>query len=444
MLTIDGSVTRPALFAVAGRPILHSLSPVIFGAAFRETGRGAIYTRLAVDTAAEALRLAGELDLSGMNVTSPLKEEILPLLDHLGPAARQIGAVNTVVCRDGRWEGHNTDPSGVRARLDTAGVGLTGARVALLGAGGAARAAVFALRAGGADEVVIVNRSERRGQRTAEDFGVRFSPWDRAERALAEADLVFSCLPTTVAPLDPGWLSPGQVLLDANYKSPRLAEVARQAGCDYVGGRDWLLGQALDAYRRFVGDEPPVDTMGRALDAAAIPGEPTRIALSGMMGTGKSASAEWLARELGLDWLDTDRLVELHADCSIAELFDRRGEAVFREQEAAMVRRAVEARPSVIALGGGALAAPENRDRVAGGATVVWLWADVDTCFHRARGNTRPLLAVDDPRGRLSALLNERRGSYAGSADLVVDTGRRSPHEVACKILEEIVHTWPS
>ena len=66
-----------------------------------------------------------------------------------------------------------------------------------------------------------------------------------AEAGLAEADLVFSCLPTTVAPLDPGWLSPGQTLLDANYKSPRLAEVAKGAGCAYVGGRDWLLGQAL-------------------------------------------------------------------------------------------------------------------------------------------------------------------------------------------------------
>ena len=289
----------------------------------------------------------------------------------------------------------------------------------------------------------IVNRSEDRGRRTADEFGARFVPWSRAEAGLAEADLVFSCLPTTVAPLDPAWLAPGQTLLDANYKSPRLAEVARGAGCAYVGGRDWLLGQALAAYRLFLGEEPPADAMGQALAGAEIPSSPERISLSGMMGTGKSASAEWLARELALDFVDTDRLVELHADATIAELFARDGEAAFRTLETAMVDHAVAGPPAVIALGGGALLAETNQRRVARASTVVWLWADVDTCFHRAQGGTRPLLAVDDPRERLADLLGRRLGSYAGTSDLIVDTRRRSPHEVACKILEEIVHTWP-
>lgn len=434
---------RPMLLAVTGRPILHSLSPVIFGAAFRATGRDAVYSRLAVDTADEALVLALELGLQGMNVTSPLKEEILPLLDDLDPAARAIGAVNTVTLRNGRTRGHNTDPAGVHAMLEAAGIRQAGARTALLGAGGAARAAVYALAEGGADDLVIINRSEDRGRRTAKDFGARFSPWERAEETLAEADLVFSCLPTTVAPLDPGWLAPGQVLLDANYKSPRLAEVARQAGCRYVGGRDWLLGQALAAYRVFLEDEPPEGAMAQALAAASIPEAPERIALSGMMGTGKTATAEWLAMELALDWVDTDRLVERAADCSISELFAGQGEATFRALEASMVDQAVAGPPSVIALGGGALVAPASQARVSAEAAVIWLWADVDTCFHRARGNTRPLLAVDDPRSRLGSLLDQRLQSYAGTADLIVDTVRRSPHEVACKILEEIVHTWP-
>ena len=435
--------SHPLLLAVAGRPILHSLSPVIFAAAFREAGRDGVYTRLAVDTAEEALRLAGDIGLSGMNITSPLKEEIAPRLDRLSDSARAIGAVNTVVRENDRWVGHNTDPAGVHAMIEAAGVQLGGSRVALLGAGGAARAAIYALREGGAREVAIVNRSEDRGRQTAAEFGARFVAWADAEAGLADADLVFSCLPTTVAPLDPGWLSPGQTLLDANYKSPRLAEVAKGAGCAYVGGRDWLLGQALAAYRLFLDEEPPAAAMGEVLAAAEIPASPERIALSGMMGTGKSASAEWLARELALDWIDTDRLVELHADATIAELFASDGEAAFRKLEAAMVEHAVAGPPSVIALGGGALVAVPNRDRVTRASTVVWLWADVDTCFHRAHGSTRPLLAVDQPRERLANLLVDRLGTYAGTSALIVDTGRRSPHEVACKILEEIIHTWP-
>ncbi len=436
-------MSQVELFAVAGRPILHSLSPVIFGAAFRSTGRHAIYSRLAVDTAEECLRLARELGLRGMNVTSPLKEEILPLLDSLDPAAQAIGAVNCVVARGGKLVGHNTDPAGVRAMLDAAGIRPAGAKAALLGAGGAARAAVYALVEGGAADVLIVNRSADRGRRTAADFGARFAPWEDADRAVADADLVFSCLPTTVAPLDPAWLREGQVVLDANYKSPRLSEVARQAGCRYAGGRDWLLGQALEAYRVFLREEPPAAAMAEALAATAIPGSPDRIALSGMMGTGKTATAEWLAKELALDWLDTDRLVERSADCTISELFARQGEAAFRNLESEMVDQAVSGPPAVIALGGGALISSANRARVAAEAAVVWLWADVDTCFHRARGETRPLLAVADPRARLRFLLAQRLDSYSGTADLIVDTVSRSPHEVACKILEEIVHTWP-
>ena len=434
---------RPELFAVAGRPILHSLSPAIFAAAFRATGRDAVYTRLAVDGANEALRLARELRLRGMNVTSPLKEDMFPLLDRLEPTAEAIGAVNTVVLRDGEAVGWNTDPAGVRAMLDASGARLAGARVAVLGAGGAARAALHTVCEAGTGGVVVINRSAGRGKRTARDFGARSAPWSEAPAELSRADLVFSCLSTTVVPLDPAWLGEGQVVLDANYKSPLLADVALRAGCAYVGGRDWLLGQALAAYRAFVGDAPPADAMRDALANARIPEPPGRIALSGMMGTGKSAAAEWLASELGLDWIDTDELVERQADATIAELFASAGEGEFRRREAEMVARATSAPPAVIALGGGALLDDESRASVAAASTVFWLWADAAMCFHRARGATRPLLAVDDPQQTLVRLLDERRGMYASSADLIVDTGRRTPHQVACKILDEIVHTWP-
>jgi len=436
------TVDRPELYAVTGAPILHSLSPVMFRAAFAARSMHAVYTRLATDTAEEAMRLARELGLRGMNVTSPHKEQLAPLLDDVDEAARQISAVNTVVFDGDRALGRNTDPVGVRAMLVASCTDVRGRSVAVLGAGGAARAASFALKQQGAGEVVLVNRSARRGEGAADDLGGRYVPWSEAEQELRRVDAVFSCLPTMVAPLEPSWLRPGQLVLDANYKSPRLADVALQAGCVYGGGRAWLLGQALAAFRELTGEEAPAEAMEDALVASRNPSRPSRFVLCGMMGTGKSAVGKALAAELGMPFVDTDRRVEAAAGASIPEIFRQLGEPAFRKLEARAVAEAMHTPRAVISLGGGAQLNPDSQEVIRRRGTTIWLWADADTCVQRTHGSDRPLLA-GDAASRARQLLDERMATYATCADLVVDTVSRTPLQVAEKIADEIRQTWP-
>jgi len=433
----------PRIYAVTGAPILHSLSPTLFTSAFRELGMDAVYTRLAVDDAAEALRMARELGLSGMNVTSPLKEQIAGSLDSLDKAAERIGAVNTIRVTDGQTAGFNTDPVGVDAMLRAACTAVDQRAVVVLGAGGAARAATYTLLAAGARDVALVNRNRDRGQQAAADLGCRYIPWSEAEEEIGRADAIFSCLPTMVAPLDPAWLRPGQLVLDANYKSPKLAEVALQAGCVYGGGRAWLLGQALAGFRALTGEQAPAAQMERALIAARKPQAPRRFVMCGMMGTGKTTVGRALSAALGLPFLDTDRMIESAAGASIPEIFRQLGEREFRRMEVRAVAEAMEVERGVISLGGGALLDDASRQRVQQRATAFWLWASAETSAQRAAGAGRPLLEGDDPVGKLQRLLDARLPTYAAGADLIVDTSNRPPAKVAEKIIDEVRQTWP-
>jgi len=441
-----GAVPRPEMYAVTGRPILHSLSPALFGAAFVALGVDGIYSRLAVDEADEALRLAREIGFRGINVTSPLKEQMVPLLDACDEAATRIGAVNAIAFRSQGTVGFNTDPVGVeamwRAQMDS----LRGKHVAILGAGGAACAAAYALVRGGAQDVVLINRSAERACRAAKALGTRAATWSEAPEEFADADIIFSCLPTTVAPVDSSWLRPGKLILDANYKSPMLAEVAREGACAYGGGRRWLLGQAEAGVRVLTGREPPREHMARAMAEAVIPARPRRIALAGMMGTGKTTVGRLLAAQLDLPFVDTDALVEQRAGMSVAEVFDTFGETRFRQMEASAVARALAAPEGVFALGGGSLLRADTRQRVRSAATTIWLWATPAVAAARAhadRNSTRPLLAGKEPRLALRGLLDDRLPTYARAADLVLDTGHRTADQVARKIADEIHQTWP-
>lgn len=170
-------------FAVIGDPVEHSLSPRIFAHLFAELGVEAHYTALRThpdELPALVQRLRGGV-LSGVSVTLPHKEAILALLDDLHPTARRIGAVNCVARGENRLIGFNTDARGFRLSLDHAGVALAGARVLLLGAGGAARAAAFAVALAGAKSLTIANRDPARALRLVRDLCLTGWAWPEGE-----------------------------------------------------------------------------------------------------------------------------------------------------------------------------------------------------------------------------------------------------------------------
>jgi len=422
------------IYAVTGSPALHSLSPAIFRRAFESESQAATYTRLAADSAAEALGTAQSIGLAGLNVTSPFKEEMVPLMDELDDEARTIGAVNTVILEYGKASGFNVDGSGVVAMCGEAGFEPKGERIAVLGAGGAAKAAALALRKSGAD-VVMINRSEGRGRRAAEAVGCRFETLEGGRDEIGGAKAVFACWPKSARRFDASILRQDQIIFDANYGDSIFEKAASEAGCRYVGGEEWLLGQALAVYSLFTGRDAPREAMRSALNTAPSCGH---IILAGMMGTGKSLVAVELAGRMGLAAVDTDATVERMSKKSISEIFAEYGEAEFRRLEAVAVEDALENARSVIALGGGALTDRELARLARERGTVIWLWATPATCAERASGGSRPLLRGREPANAMKEILSERLESYASASDLIVSTEDRDVELVAGKIFDEI------
>jgi shikimate dehydrogenase len=263
---------RTAVAGVIGRPIRHSRSPAIFNAAFAACGLDWVYLAFDVGEREVPDALVGmqALGIRGLSVTMPAKEAVARTVDRLDPDAAALGAVNCVSLENGVLVGHNTDGAGfvdaVRADL---GLELRGTSVAVLGAGGAARAVIRAMAGAGADRVVVVGRTPARVDvATALAGSVAVAG---TEADLGTVDVVVNATPVGMAgdtglPFDPAVLRAGQVVVDLIYhplETPLLVTAARR-GARTANGLGMLVHQAGHQFRYFTGVEPPLAAMGAA------------------------------------------------------------------------------------------------------------------------------------------------------------------------------------
>lgn len=278
-----------AKYCIFGFPVEHSLSPAMHNAAFKALGIDATYTRRAVapDALSAALKSFVRDGFSGANVTVPHKEAVMALLDEVDPAARAIGAVNTIVREGSRLRGCNTDAQGLAESLREASVSLQGARVVVLGAGGAARAAVVGLGQAGATSVVIAARRADRAQALAAELrevatthvtGTDMS--DGLREALSRATLLVQATSATLAsdPSDPNAqafadsvpvdvMPSDATVVDLVYK-PRVTTLMQRAqdrGLHTVDGLGMLLHQGAVAFSLWTKQRAPIDVMRAAL-----------------------------------------------------------------------------------------------------------------------------------------------------------------------------------
>lgn len=259
------------LFGVLGNPLGHSLSPIMHNAAFRALELDLRYLPFEAKTLAEFLPLLAELRIGGLSVTIPFKEQIVPHLEKLDAAARRAGAVNTVVKRWNRLEGYNTDTAAAMAPL-RGRIRLRGARVGVLGAGGAARALLAGLRRRGA-QVTVFSRNRRKGAALAERFGARHLPWGKSRRF--RCDLLVNTTPVGMAPdvsrtPIPGTWIAAPLVYDTIYNPPetRFLNLARRRGVDVLGGIEMFLQQGATQFELFTGRRAPFAEMRRAVAGA--------------------------------------------------------------------------------------------------------------------------------------------------------------------------------
>jgi len=273
--TING---KTKLVGLIGWPVEHSLSPAMHNSAFAALNLNWRYLPLPVhpERLGEAVAGLRALGFVGANVTVPHKEAVMSYLDHVTPEAQAIGAVNTIVVREGRSIGHNTDWCGFLAALSEGGFDPQGKRVVVLGAGGAARAVVYALAHAGA-QVTVLNRTLARAQVLVKDFSPLFPALpltlQTLEEQTAEAHLLVNATPVGTWPevnqsiWPQGLTFPGHLTVFDLVYNPRQTKLLRQAeaaGAKAIGGLGMLVHQGAAAFELWTGEKAPVETMYEA------------------------------------------------------------------------------------------------------------------------------------------------------------------------------------
>src|SRR6195256_2710331 len=260
------------VYGVAGDPVVHSLSPAIMNAALRRENVNAVYLALHAKTLKDLLTCVREIPIHGISVTMPYKQAIVPYLDNTDSHTSKIGACNTVVrAQDGKLYGFNTDAAGIVRPLERRLSTLEGARILVLGAGGAARAAVFGLKERGC-EVYILNRGAGPAQKLARKAHARSVK--RADLKKYAFDVIINATPvgmgnTRETPLQEKEIN-ARYVFDMIYDPPetRLLQLAKERGAQIIPGIEMFVHQAARQFEIWTGKPAPQDDMLQVVSLA--------------------------------------------------------------------------------------------------------------------------------------------------------------------------------
>ncbi len=346
-------------------------------------------------------------DFKAINVTIPYKQAVIPFLYSISDTAKRIGAVNTVVNKNGRLYGYNTDFSGMRALILRQGVSLKGKKVLILGSGGTSKTAYAVAENLGAAEVYRVSRNGKDGAVT----------YDEAYDKHSDAQAIINTTPCGMYPaigtaaVDierfPDLLS----VTDAVYNplSSALVVSAREKGINAVGGLYMLVAQAAFAAEKFIDISVPEEKTEEIY--RSILSQKKNIVLIGMPGCGKTTIGKRLAAELGKKFIDTDSEIIKEINMPISDYFARFGEESFRRLESEVIKRISAEQSAVTATGGGAVLNRENIRLLKENGTVVFIDRPIERLV---TSSDRPL---SSDREMLKKRYDERYGLYCSSAD---------------------------
>jgi shikimate dehydrogenase len=424
----------------------------MFNSIFSENGLDDRFTylKIAAESAEEAISLFRVLNIKGMNVTAPFKKEIMNFVDEIDNSGEEIDGINTIVCdeKSDNLTGYNTDYIGVSESLRMNDIDVSEKKIVVIGAGGASKAAVFALQNISnqtPSSITIVNRTLEKAIEISDKFNCSCADLGSLKNILEDTDIIISTLPADLDVVEENWLKKEHVVFDANYKSSKLVLKAEKKGCKtIIRGEEWLLNQAVPAYKHFTKLETPDrNIMSEVLGKDVFEGRKKIITLIGSMGSGKSCIGKLLSEKLGWNFIDLDEEIEKVNGKSIPEIFETEGEGFFRKSEKEVLKNSVDRVKSegnaIISTGGGIVLDGENRELLRKNSICIWLYASPEKSLDRMEIVGRPLLArQENPLKSSTEIFNERKFLYAQTADIVVNNETKPSGEVAGKILDEI------
>ncbi|MCR5527302.1 MAG: shikimate dehydrogenase [Lachnospiraceae bacterium] len=273
MIDIDG---KTAVLGLIGNPVEHTLSPLIHNTIAEVDGNNTAYLPFHVydENVEMAIRGAGALGIKGLNVTVPHKKSVMPFLDDIDELAEKIGAVNTVVFRDGGCKGYNTDALGFIRELKEAGMCVEDRSVVVVGAGGAANAVVHALLSLNVREILLFNRSVEKAEKIFGDFkDVKIYPLEGWKGVLTGKYPCIQCTSVGLAPKvevspieDEEFFEHIESVIDIIYRpaETKFMRLAGEHGAKVFNGLSMLLYQAVESYQLFTGEKVSDDAVKKA------------------------------------------------------------------------------------------------------------------------------------------------------------------------------------
>ena len=359
-------------------------------------------------------------DFKAINVTIPYKQAVIPYLYYISDTAKKIGAVNTVVNKNGKLYGYNTDFSGLRSLILRQGADLKGGKVLISGSGGTSKTAAAVAEDLGAKEIYRVSRSGSDGAIT----------YDEAYKMHGDATVIINTTPCGMYPnigvsaIDLSRFENVKSVTDAVYNplSSALVISARERGINATGGLYMLVSQAAYAVEKFTGGSISADKTEEVY--RGILRDKKNIVLIGMPGCGKTTIGKILADELNKDFTDTDDEIIKRINMPIADYFAKHGEESFRRIESEVIKEIAACQSSVIATGGGAVLNPDNIKLLKENGTVVFIDRPLEKLVTTA---DRPLSSNKE---LLEKRYKERYGLYCAAADIKIDVVSRIEQNV--------------
>lgn len=360
----------------------------------------------------------------GINVTIPYKSDVMAYLDDIDENAEKIGAVNTVVNRDGRLYGFNTDFGGLKMLIERQGFDFTDKKVLVLGSGGTSKTAVTVSQRLGASEVIVVSR---KGEVNYENVYELHS----------DASFIINTTPCGMypdnqsLPIEPARFKELRGVTDVVYNpiKTRLCIECEKNGIAFSGGLYMLVCQAVLACEKFTGKSLGVKKLAEELYGEIL-SEKRSIVLIGMPGSGKTTIGKALSEKTGKAFLDTDEMI-VSSYGSISDIFSQKGEEYFRDLESEAVLEASKLSGKIIATGGGAILRQSNIELLRQNGCIVFL--DRPLC-DIIPTDDRPL--SKDIRA-LEKRFEERYYKYLAAADIRISVDGIVENSVS-KIMENI------
>ena len=361
-------------------------------------------------TEAEARAFMEQREFAAINVTIPYKQLVVPYCDVVDPKAAAIGAVNTIVNRDGKLYGYNTDYAGFAYLARAHGVYFAGKTVLILGTGGTHSTVAAVCKDGGAAEILTASRTGKDGALT----------YGEAMRR-KDVQVIVNTTPCGMYPhvgqclIDPAAFPALEAVLDVVYNPFRteLLLRAEEQGIPAASGFEMLVAQAVFAAEHFTGKALDADMLIPAV-SRQLRHELANISIIGMPGCGKSTIGAALAKQLGKTFVDLDAEIERRTGQTIPDIFAREGEAAFRRYEAETLADVAKQNRQVIACGGGVIKSAANVRALRQNGPVLWVRRPIEKL---ATGG-RPL---SKGGAALKQLEEERTPLYQAAASAVLD-----------------------